>query len=799
MDRRGWLWKKKSSDKTINAEKPATTSESVGSTLSSVAHLDDQGNCTDKNYIQISMESYTHMSGLEDQVVNLEDQVEALEAKLSAAYSELNNKDNIVKQHAKVAEEAVSGWEKADAEVISLRGQLESITVTKLTVEDRASHLDGALKECMRQIRTLKEDSEQKLQEVILVKSQHWDKIKLELEAKIHKLEQGLLQEAGKNASLLRSLQESSNRIVKLKEEKSESEAEVELLKKCVQSYEKEITSLKYELYMISKEMDIRNEEKNIIMRSAEVAKKEHTEDVKNIAKLEGECQRLRSLLRKKLPGPAALAQMKLEVESSRQVIGGSYQRKNHLKTDTLQESEFFTRRLEELEEETKTLKEALATSNAELHASRNLYAKMVGRLKIQVFQQERSTQKPILEINSGNSSSRASNNPPSITSISDDGHEDPESPVESSAASISVLCDISRVRREGKLENHKNKNILELMDDFLEVEKMACLSDNGNVPLGIISNGNGSKKRDAKAEQSDDTSKSGDTEVPKEEVSPPEHAAYMQDLKETNLMLKEKEQLLTELNAQLALSHQSYSLAEIQLKCMTESYKSLETHVEELEAENKFLKEKMEELKNGLVEQKQCHHDALVRYKENEEKMQSMFALPRDKCLMCAPHPAADNDINTGKDKELAAAEKKLAECQETLHILGRQLQALCPQIDLKHSKRLQINEMLVNSSHGWQNSYGYGSCNSNDIDQAEACSDSSDTQGVTDGFSSPNFGSTSCLSDTDGLSLNSSIGSSQPIYMLNESNSSSSAPALGKQGRDLSHFFSSKGKTSH
>lgn len=49
------------------------------------------------------------MSGLEDQVINLEDQVKALEAKLSAAYSELNNKDNIVKQHAKVAEEAVSG------------------------------------------------------------------------------------------------------------------------------------------------------------------------------------------------------------------------------------------------------------------------------------------------------------------------------------------------------------------------------------------------------------------------------------------------------------------------------------------------------------------------------------------------------------------------------------------------------------------------------------------------------------------------------------------------------------------
>lgn len=44
-------------------------------------------------------------------------------------------------------------------------------------------------------------------------------------------------------------------------------------------------------------------------------------------------------------------------------------------------------------------------------------------------------------------------------------------------------------------------------------------------------------------------------------------------------------------------------------------------------------------------------------------------------------------------------------------------------------------------------------------------------------------NFGLTSCLSDTEGnLSLNSSIESSQPGYMLTESNSCSSASATGK-----------------
>lgn len=163
MDRRGWPWKKKSSDKITKAEKPFVTLDSVGSTLSSVAHLgNQQDNCTNKNYVQISMESYTRMSGLEDQVVNMENQIKDLEANLSAAYSELDNKESLVKQHAKVAEEAVSGWEKADAEVVSLRHQLESITLSKLSCDERIAHLDGALKECMKQIRTVKEESEQK-------------------------------------------------------------------------------------------------------------------------------------------------------------------------------------------------------------------------------------------------------------------------------------------------------------------------------------------------------------------------------------------------------------------------------------------------------------------------------------------------------------------------------------------------------------------------------------------------------------------------------------------------------------
>ncbi|KAK1401237.1 hypothetical protein POM88_000842 [Heracleum sosnowskyi] len=109
--------------------------------------------------------------------------------------------------------------------------------------------------------------------------------------------------------SISRSLQERSNRLIKISEEKSQPEADIEQLKSNIDSCEREINSLKYELHIVAEELEIRNEEKNkSTVRSAEVADKHHLEGSKKIAKLEAECQRLRGLFRKKLHGPAAMA-----------------------------------------------------------------------------------------------------------------------------------------------------------------------------------------------------------------------------------------------------------------------------------------------------------------------------------------------------------------------------------------------------------------------------------------------------------------------------------------------------------
>lgn len=49
------------------------------------------------------------MKTYEEKVETLEDEITELNEKLSAANTEINTKEGLVKQHAKVAEDAVSG------------------------------------------------------------------------------------------------------------------------------------------------------------------------------------------------------------------------------------------------------------------------------------------------------------------------------------------------------------------------------------------------------------------------------------------------------------------------------------------------------------------------------------------------------------------------------------------------------------------------------------------------------------------------------------------------------------------
>lgn len=395
------------------------------------------------------------------------------------------------------------GWEKAEAEASALKVQLETVTLSKLAAEERAAHLDGALKECMKQVRTVKEEGEQKLHDVVFAKTKQWEKIKAEFEAKLLEFEQELIRAGAENDALTRSLQERAELLMKIDEEKAQAEAEIEVLKSTIQSGEREINSLKYELHVVSKELEIRNEEKNMSVRSADVATKQHQEDVKKISKLEAECQRLRGLVRKKLPGPAALAQMKMEVESLGREYGDHRVRRSPAKNSSFhrpmspmspvpdyaienlhhmqRENEFLTARLLTMEEETKMLKEALTKRNSELQSSRSMYAKIAGKLRSLEVQMltgnQHKSPTPNMDIHYDGALSQNGSNPPSMTSMSEDGVDDEGSCTESWANAL--VSELSHFKKEkvAKSSVTEGSNRLELMDDFLEMERLACLT----------------------------------------------------------------------------------------------------------------------------------------------------------------------------------------------------------------------------------------------------------------------------------------------------------------------------------
>ncbi|CAM8920490.1 unnamed protein product [Rhodiola kirilowii] len=194
--------------------------------------------------------------------------VRILEKKLAAALLNLKAKDEMVKQHEKVAVEAVAGWEKAETEVAVLMQQLEAASEESSAVEHQANHLDEALRECVRQLRQAREEQEQKIQEAVLKKTREWDSVRSDFESQILQLAVG------------------------------SSKADTDLCYK-LQFLENENLALKHELVSLSEELEIRTIERDMNAQAAETASKQHLDMIRKLAMLEAENRNLRLITRK--------------------------------------------------------------------------------------------------------------------------------------------------------------------------------------------------------------------------------------------------------------------------------------------------------------------------------------------------------------------------------------------------------------------------------------------------------------------------------------------------------------------
>ncbi|KAL0802237.1 hypothetical protein Bca101_057413 [Brassica carinata] len=87
---------------------------------------------------------------------DLKESIRTLTEKLSAALANVSAKDDL----------------KAENEVVELKEKLDAADDKNRGLEDRVSHLDGALKECVRQLRQGREEQEQLIQYAVTERTQ---------------------------------------------------------------------------------------------------------------------------------------------------------------------------------------------------------------------------------------------------------------------------------------------------------------------------------------------------------------------------------------------------------------------------------------------------------------------------------------------------------------------------------------------------------------------------------------------------------------------------------------------------
>ncbi|CAN6335674.1 unnamed protein product [Urochloa humidicola] len=224
----------------------------------------------------------------------IKETMRSLNEKLSAALLTIRAKEDLVKQHAKVTEEAVAGWEQAEAEVTALKGLLEATCQKNASLQDQVSHLDEALKECVRQLRLAREEQEDKIREIVSKKSQVLVPQSENSELQNH------ITELKKRLEVTRSEASSSMLLQHDLQEKLQTVEKENLdLKAKLHAIEKENMDLKAKLLVQSKDLKILMLERDLSNQAAETASKQHLESVKKIARVEAECRRIQHLTRK--------------------------------------------------------------------------------------------------------------------------------------------------------------------------------------------------------------------------------------------------------------------------------------------------------------------------------------------------------------------------------------------------------------------------------------------------------------------------------------------------------------------
>ncbi|KAE9610210.1 putative filament-like plant protein [Lupinus albus] len=585
MDRRNWLWRRKSSERS-----PGET-ESTGSISSlSERFSDDQVYPTQA---ALSPE-VTSKVGLNEEPVT---DVKILTDKLAAAIRNISAKEDTVKQHSKVAEEAVTGWEKAENEVSALRQQLDAAKQKNSILDDRVGHFDGALKECMRQLRQAREEQEQKIHEAVANNSHDWESKKSELEGKIAELEAQLqAAKADPAAPVLSSLQ------------------------KRLEAIEKENSVLKIELQSRLEEVEFRIAERDLSAQAAETASKQHLESIKKVAKLEAECRRLKTLTRKpfSINDQRSLAASSVYVESFTDSMSDSGERLLAVESDMHKLGGWEMNECEPSRSDSWT--SALAT-------------------ELGHFKNEKSTGK---------------NNVVPSTDIS-------------------------------------------LMDDFVEMERLAALQDTEKgsnfVGAGVSSDQLNVGQGTVQAEMEVTVQKSAELEKKLRKIEADKLEVEMSltecqiQLEASEGRIREADLKVTELQTQLAFANKSNQEAFDEIKATRTIKEIAESKLRFTQTEVEKLISKISSLEKEIQQERALSTKNLIKCEKLENELLSMkreAQVQQDAEIL--RREGVKSELKLKQEKELALASSKFAECQKTIASLGQRLKSLATFEDFLH-----------------------------------------------------------------------------------------------------------------
>ncbi|KAF7084886.1 hypothetical protein CFC21_088402 [Triticum aestivum] len=343
------------------------------------------------------------------------------------------------------------------------------------------AEMEDALRSCMEQLLIAREEREQIIVEAASEISSQQKKLR-DLQQSLEAANKKAAKLTAENNSLCKAMDAKDKLVRELRESKAASDQELSGAAAKLDAAQKQSASLQYEARMLQKELEVRSQEREYDLRSVDAARAQQAESLKKIAQLEGECQRLRAMVRKRLPGPAALAKMRDEVEPQQQPPpsrAGASPRRPRSVTPTMsprsvtpmsprpvtprrapEPDQSYAVRLRAIEDENNVLKRMLAARDTELQFTQTKYAEEASKLSAVQGQLKELTEE----------SKRLS---------------DAHAKSETWASALVSELDQLRAGKQGHGASSVMVSDMSLLDDFAEIERMEMESSGDHQTSG--------------------------------------------------------------------------------------------------------------------------------------------------------------------------------------------------------------------------------------------------------------------------------------------------------------------------